>query len=107
MRHVVIGGGIGGVCCVEELCRLVPQDVVTLVTASPALKVSARPARTPHTLAEALPWGGGWPLFHACPHGSCVTSALPGRCCLLALLQGVSGVVRLSKYVEEFKGEQR
>ena len=39
MRHVVIGGGIAGVCCCEELCRLAPGDEVVLVSASPVLKV--------------------------------------------------------------------
>lgn len=39
MRHVVIGGGIAGVCCAEELCRLAPSDEVVLVSASPVLKV--------------------------------------------------------------------
>eukprot|EP00775_Hariotina_reticulata_P012611 gene12611-12741_t len=38
MRHVVIGGGIAGVCCVEELCRLRPDDHVTLISSSSVLK---------------------------------------------------------------------
>lgn len=55
-RYVVIGGGIGGVCCVEELCRLCPTDQVTLISASTVLKVSqaaneggrgGRPGRCP------------------------------------------------------------
>ncbi|GBF99943.1 hypothetical protein Rsub_12636 [Raphidocelis subcapitata] len=59
MRYVVIGGGIGGVCCAEELCRLAaPGDEVALVSASPVLK-------------------------------------------------GVSNVVRLAKYVEEFTVVER
>jgi NADH dehydrogenase FAD-containing subunit len=39
MRHVVIGGGIAGVCCVEELCRLAPDDEVVLISSSTVLKV--------------------------------------------------------------------
>lgn len=39
MRHVVIGGGVAGVCCVEELCRLRPDDSVTLISSSTVLKV--------------------------------------------------------------------
>eukprot|EP01026_Neomeris_dumetosa_P019331 TRINITY_DN17796_c0_g2_i5.p1 TRINITY_DN17796_c0_g2~~TRINITY_DN17796_c0_g2_i5.p1 ORF type:complete len:506 (+),score=83.99 TRINITY_DN17796_c0_g2_i5:87-1604(+) len=38
MQLVVIGGGIGGVCCVEELCRQDPQTTVTLISASSVLK---------------------------------------------------------------------
>ena len=40
MRFVVVGGGVAGVCCAEELCRLRPQDEVTLVSASRVLKAS-------------------------------------------------------------------
>lgn len=43
MRHVVIGGGIAGVCCVEELCRLRPDDSVTLISSSTVLKVHKNP----------------------------------------------------------------
>ena len=39
MKIVVIGGGVAGVCCAEELCRLRPQDSVALVSASRVLKV--------------------------------------------------------------------
>jgi NADPH-dependent 2,4-dienoyl-CoA reductase/sulfur reductase-like enzyme len=39
MRHVIIGGGIAGVCCVEELCRLAPSDEVVLISSSTVLKV--------------------------------------------------------------------
>ena len=42
MRFVVVGGGVAGVCCAEELCRLRPQDEVTLVSASRVLKASPR-----------------------------------------------------------------
>jgi len=42
MRYLVIGGGISGVCCAEELCRLSsPSDSVTLVAAGRVLKVRA------------------------------------------------------------------
>lgn len=40
MRFVVVGGGVAGVCCAEELCRLRPEDEVTLVSASRVLKAS-------------------------------------------------------------------
>jgi len=39
MRYVVVGGGVAGVCCAEELCRLCPQDSVALVSAGTVLKV--------------------------------------------------------------------
>ena len=37
-KFVVIGGGIAGVCCAEELCQLCPEDMVTLITASDVVK---------------------------------------------------------------------
>lgn len=39
MELVVVGGGIAGVCCAEELCRLGAGHQVTLVSASSTLKV--------------------------------------------------------------------
>jgi len=41
VNYVVIGGGIAGVCCAEELCRTCPNDSVTLVAGTRILKVSA------------------------------------------------------------------
>ena len=43
MRYLVLGGGIAGVCCVEELCKLCLQDSVTLVSSGTALKVITVP----------------------------------------------------------------
>ena len=40
LRCVVVGGGIAGVCCAEELCRLRPEYDVTLVAEDHTLKVS-------------------------------------------------------------------
>ncbi len=46
MKYVVIGGGIAGTCCTEELCRLVkPDDHVVLISAAPVLKVGADTAK--------------------------------------------------------------
>ena len=39
MRCVVVGGGIAGVCCAEELCRLRPEFDVSLVSEDRTLKV--------------------------------------------------------------------
>ena len=39
MKFVVIGGGIAGVCCAEELCRLNPNEHITLISADSVLKV--------------------------------------------------------------------
>ena len=39
MRCVVVGGGIAGVCCAEELCRLRPEFDVVLVSEDRTLKV--------------------------------------------------------------------
>lgn len=42
MRYLVIGGGIAGVCCVEEVCRLSNvSDSVTLISAGRVFKVCA------------------------------------------------------------------
>jgi glycine/D-amino acid oxidase-like deaminating enzyme len=38
MQFVVIGGGIAGVTCAEELARLSPDDHVLLISASESLK---------------------------------------------------------------------
>ncbi|KAK9860342.1 hypothetical protein WJX84_006237 [Apatococcus fuscideae] len=37
-RLVVVGGGIAGVCCAEELCKLCADDPVLLVSASSTIK---------------------------------------------------------------------
>lgn len=42
VRRVVVGAGVAGTCCAEELCRLRPEDRVTLITATDAVKVSGR-----------------------------------------------------------------
>ncbi|DBB05673.1 hypothetical protein WJX77_005847 [Trebouxia sp. C0004] len=38
MRYVVLGGGIAGVCCAEELCRFCHDDKVVLVSSYKTLK---------------------------------------------------------------------
>jgi glycine/D-amino acid oxidase-like deaminating enzyme len=50
MRHVVVGGGVAGVCCAEELSRLCPRDSIVLVSADRVLKV-----RCGDTLTAAAP----------------------------------------------------
>ena len=39
MRYLVLGGGIAGVCCAEELCKLCPHDEIELVSSDKTLKV--------------------------------------------------------------------
>lgn len=41
-QHVVVGGGVAGVCCAEELCRLLSPDeaTVVLVAATDVVKVT-------------------------------------------------------------------
>lgn len=39
MRYVVLGGGIAGVCCAEEICKLCPKDGIVLVSSDNTLKV--------------------------------------------------------------------
>lgn len=53
MKYVVIGGGIAGTCCTEELCRVVrPDDTVLLISAAPVLKVTY--TRQPGKHGESL-----------------------------------------------------
>lgn len=79
MRHVVIGGGIAGVCCVEELCRLQPSHEVTLISSSTILKVRA------------------------------VLDKLQTNCKYIAddigiVFQGVESVIKITKTIEEVLG---
>ena len=41
IHRVVVGAGVAGTCCAEELCRLRPDDRVTLLTAADVVKVCA------------------------------------------------------------------
>lgn len=84
MKYLVIGGGIAGVCCTEELCRLSKEsDSITLITAGSVLKVRACFV--------------GW-----------LTSQYMGPESPKApsLLQGVSNVVRITHNIESFEGKQ-
>ena len=53
-RLVVVGGGIAGVCCAEELCRLCPEDTVILISASGTLKVQSQAKGTLFELKALL-----------------------------------------------------
>ena len=67
MHFVVVGGGVAGVACVEELARVAaPGDVVTLVSASRSVKGVAHYTRVSDALErfdltelplESLPCG--------------------------------------------------
>ena len=53
MRYLVVGGGVAGVACFLELCRLCPShSEITLLTASPAVKAASVQARTGRGLEE-------------------------------------------------------
>lgn len=80
MRYMVLGGGIAGVCCVEELCKLCPQDSVLLVSNGNALKVITA-------------WTAG-PV--PCPHKCNYT---------LTHMQGVGKVVRFTDKIEDFESK--
>lgn len=41
VHRVVVGAGVAGTCCAEELCRLRPHDQVTLITAADVVKVAS------------------------------------------------------------------
>ncbi|CAL5219619.1 g1491 [Coccomyxa viridis] len=51
MKYLVIGGGIAGVCCTEELCRLSKEsDSITLITAGSVLKGVSNVVRITHNI---------------------------------------------------------
>ncbi|KAH7623760.1 putative Pyridine nucleotide-disulfide oxidoreductase domain-containing protein 1 [Nannochloris sp. 'desiccata'] len=52
VNYVIIGGGIAGVCCAEELCRTCPNDSVTLVAATRILKGVSTVAQITKTIEE-------------------------------------------------------
>lgn len=85
MRYVVLGGGIAGVCCAEELCKLCHDDEIVLVSSYKTLKVRGE-------VMSAL--GRYWLL----PAGSHFTSAH---------LQGVGNVVKYTDNLENFESKAR
>lgn len=84
MRFVVVGGGIAGICCTEELCRLAakPTDEVVLVSASSTLKVCND--------------------FSMC--GAKQHQKLRAEKVHAIATQGVDQVVKITRNIEEFKG---
>eukprot|EP00959_Pyramimonas_sp_CCMP1952_P117188 2449489-Pyramimonas_sp.AAC.2 len=52
MQYIIVGGGVAGVCCVEELCRLCPNDHITLVTATDYIKGVDNVVRVTENLEE-------------------------------------------------------
>jgi hypothetical protein len=109
MMHVVIGGGIAGVCCVEELCRLRPDDSVTLISSSTVLKVCSSTTKSPHSV-YLLQF-----RLHSCQPGTCCalkqnSQAASHASCLMLLtnslkcsvcVQGIDSVIRITKTIEE------
>lgn len=48
MKYLIVGGGVAGACCAEELCRLCPDDQIILISADRTLKVVAGKAMRVH-----------------------------------------------------------
>lgn len=86
VRYVVVGGGVAGVCCIEELCRLCPHDTVTLVSPDKTLKVTLRPSAD---IRQGT---------------SCYIIAYERIETQHFGLQGVSTVARITRTIEELKG---
>ena len=65
---VVVGGGIAGVSCAEELAALCPDDHVTLVSASAVLKGATNVVRLTEHLDDfdVVPHGHAYARWHAC-----------------------------------------
>lgn len=99
MKYVVVGGGISGVCCVEELAQHCPDAQITLVSASDTLKVMFNSMRV---LMKSLKY-----------HTACACrfsmAAFHSRRSFPQLLhsQGVRNVVQLTKNIEELEIEIR
>lgn len=89
MRYVVLGGGIAGVCCAEELCRLCSEHDVALVSGDRTLKVS-------------FYFKGSWSrrLYLSITCSRQVSSDLD-----CAHLQGVGNVVRYTDSLESFESK--
>ena len=84
MRYVVMGGGVAGVCCAEELCKLCHDDEVVLVSSYKTLKVNG--------MICAL---GRCRLLPAGSHFTC------------ALVQGVGNVVKYTDNLENFESKAK
>ena len=93
MKFVIIGGGVAGVCCAEELCRLCPADEVVLVSADRTLKAS---------------WlhGDAGMRFGYCMHAMFVTLVVNMLWCAPLSWQGATVVCRLTQTIEEIQGAQ-
>ena len=110
MRCVVVGGGIAGVCCAEELCRLRPEFDVSLVSEDRTLKVHTLHSVRSAQSSEATHADGHLlcilhPIFSWWVHlllGMQCRNFTAVRCSVSA--QGVTNVVQLSRNVEEFAG---
>ena len=84
MRYVVIGGGIAGVCCTEELCRLSKSSYrVTLIAAGRVLKVGSGSVMGMNVRIAS------WPALLD----------------LVLRVQGISNVVRITQNIESFEGK--
>ncbi len=106
LRCVVVGGGIAGVCCAEELCRLRPEYDVMLVAEDHTLKVS-------RAASQLQSRGGCLSKCLGCQERAHCQALLLTRLsdaqqrlpdCSSAAPQGVANVVRLTRNVEEFDG---
>lgn len=82
MKYAVLGGGIAGVCCAEELCKLCPQDSITLVPSDKTLKVSL-------TQLCSASWA-----TCGCDHRT-------------LMLQGVGNVVKYTDKLEQFESKPK
>ena len=106
LRCVVVGGGIAGVCCAEELCRLRPEYDVMLVAEDHTLKVS-------RAASQLQSRGGCLSKCLGCQEREHCQALLLTRLsdaqqrlpdCSSAAPQGIANVVRLTRNVEEFDG---
>ena len=52
MKLVILGGGISGVTCAQELLRCLesPDDTITLISATPVIKVATNVQQLSRTL---------------------------------------------------------
>ena len=100
---VVVGGGIAGVCCAEELCRICPNCSVTLISASFQLKVGlcGRPNGC-LAIPLSITLNG---ISPACNDMRIMHNQIPSMASTYApRMQGVETVSHVTQNVEELKG---
>ena len=114
----MVGGGIAGVCCAEELCRLAPDDQITLLSSDTVLKVRelllAKLTSAVYHVSSSHSIGSRWQVRLPLRAATFLLGSglsLSRRCYsperILNALQGIGKVLRLTDHLEELEVVQR